>query len=36
MVSAGGNKQLQLPKNELTLSAFAVPGDENGNAHLLL
>ena len=30
VVSAGGNKEIQLPKNELTLSAFAVPADDKG------
>ncbi len=28
MVSAGGDKEIQLPRNELTLSAFAVPAAE--------
>ncbi len=30
MVSAGSNKEIQLPTNELTLSAFAVPKDDKG------
>ncbi len=30
VVSAGSNKEIQLPTNELTLSAFAVPKDEKG------
>jgi len=31
VVSAGGNQEIQLPQNDVTVSASAVPSDKNGN-----
>ena len=30
VVSAGGNKEIQLPQNDVTLSAFAIPKKQKG------